>query len=415
MSNFEIPSNIKQIGSISDGMRIYMEDYVYTYIQALSSSYENNEVLAVLIGRYLTIDSAPVLFINGCIEGKYCIEDGGILTFSEKSYDYILSEKDKYFPKTDIVGWVQSQPSYGTYLNSLYKKYHFNNFKKEYQVLFVTDPIQKLNCFYAYNDEMTQLEEIKGYFIYYDKNKNMHEYMIDNKDENLKLKDKLAIYTDDNDIKGAKHMSEKDEKRRKAPTEAQVRTRQAVRKRKTRYDQKRTVNMLAALSAIMFLISGVMGAGLVKSEERIAILEQNLSALNTAYRNISASMEETQAAFLEQSEQKNNSAENSVPSSENTPKEQTAETPAAEVLAKASPSEAPPSAAPAETTPPTQAPQTESRAIPESYIVQKGDNLLYISKKFYGSENMVEKIMEVNNMDNPDTIYFGKKLILPKP
>lgn len=414
MSNFEIPSNIKQIGSISDGMRIYMEDYVCTYIQALSNSYENNEVLAVLIGRHLTIDSAPVLFINGCIEGKYCIEDGGILTFSEKSYDYILGQKDKYFPKTDIVGWVQSQPSYGTYLNSLYKKYHMNNFKKEYQVLFVTDPIQKLNCFYAYNEDMTQLEEINGYFIYYDKNRNMHEYMIDNKDENLKLKDKLAIYAEEEDIKNSAHIAEREEKRRKTPSEAQIRTRQAVRKRKTRYDQKRTVNMLAALSAIMFLISGVMGAGLIKSEERIAVLEQNLSALNTAYRNISASMEETQAAFLGQSEQKDNSEENPVPPSETTPQEQNTEAAVTEPPAEAPPSEAPVET-PAETPSPSPVPQTESSAIPESYIVQQGDNLLYISRKFYGSENMVEKIMEANNMDNPDTIYFGKKLILPRP
>ena len=37
-NNFQLPTNVKQVGSISDGSRIYMEDYACTYIEQYAAS-----------------------------------------------------------------------------------------------------------------------------------------------------------------------------------------------------------------------------------------------------------------------------------------------------------------------------------------------------------------------------------------
>ena len=49
------------------------------------------------------------------------------------------------------------------------------------------------------------------------------------------------------------------------------------------------------------------------------------------------------------------------------------------------------------------------------YIVQEGDKLLDISRKVYGSDNMVAAICEANGSTNIDHIQVGDRLQLPNP
>lgn len=50
----------------------------------------------------------------------------------------------------------------------------------------------------------------------------------------------------------------------------------------------------------------------------------------------------------------------------------------------------------------------------EYYKVQKGDTLHKISKKFYGSWKFFARIYTFNNLNNPDLIYAGQILTIPK-
>ena len=48
-----------------------------------------------------------------------------------------------------------------------------------------------------------------------------------------------------------------------------------------------------------------------------------------------------------------------------------------------------------------------------TYVVEPGDSLYSISRKFYGTEAMVSKIQELNGLSNADLIKEGQSLILP--
>lgn len=48
------------------------------------------------------------------------------------------------------------------------------------------------------------------------------------------------------------------------------------------------------------------------------------------------------------------------------------------------------------------------------YYVKKGDTIFNISKKFYNDYNKRLKIMEYNNIKNPNQIRIGQKLLIPK-
>ena len=48
------------------------------------------------------------------------------------------------------------------------------------------------------------------------------------------------------------------------------------------------------------------------------------------------------------------------------------------------------------------------------YIVEGGDSLGYISRKFYGDNSGVPQIMDVNGLKDADMIYEGQVLWIPE-
>ena len=461
MDNFELPTNVRQIGSIeTSGLRIYVEDYVFTFVQQYTQAHSGSERLGILVGRCIETAQSPILFISGAIEGKYAVEGANGIEFSKKTKDYVSDMLDTYFPGLTIVGWLQSQPGYGTYLSAKNYSYHKENYKSEFQVLFVTDPVQRLDTFYVYNED-GELKESGGYFVYYDKNKPMHEYMIDNKAEASAFfaaekailqeaaEDTQEQNEDIDDIKSLPVSKRRIRELREA-TENGTRYkggRQAspVKTSKLGGDspsRRRPVNMLASLSAVMFILVLIMGAGLIRSDERINVLEEDLAALSMAYRNLSEAGRQDVPAFAwENPEPPDVRAEISLAVTEDGNRllaeenaraappataapggevpaytAQGSRTAAEAAFAPAEPAPAPaaPVQAPAEPAPASPAPQA-LMGIPATYTVQRGDNLLAISQRVYGSADMVQRIMEANGIEDADRIYFGQVLILPQP
>ena len=380
MEHTELPANIKQIGSIGEGMRIYVEDYVCSYLHTYAESGGYQERIAILIGRYLVMDGQPILFVNGAVQGKYTEVRNGLTIFTERSMEHAQSCVEQYFPGQKIVGWMQSQPSYGVYLNSGYIDVHITHFKKKYQVMFVMDPIEKTNAFYTYTKSGMTLEESKGYFIYYDKNENMHEYMVRNK---MDISDATVAVTDASDRSG----------RLAAPAMMRTRRPSADGARQGPQEQKRMLNLLVGLSAVLFIVSFIMGAGLIQNQDRIASLERQTASLSASYQNIAQaiSRDNTQPAFAEENETISAPADSAAPS----------ETPGAIIKEDGSVS------APAPIPSPTPAPK------PAYYTVKDGDTLNSISVKFFGTTDMVDRIMEYNNMTNPNLIVSGVTIKIP--
>jgi len=430
MERNELPTNVRQIGSIeASGLRIYVEDYVFTFVQQYTQAHSGSEKLGVLVGRYIEAEPNPILFISGAVEGKYSAEGANGIEFSKKTNDYVTDILDKYFPGLKVVGWLQSQPGYGTYLSSKNYNYHKENFMESFQVLFVTDPVQRLDAFYLYNED-GELCESKGYFVYYDKNKPMHEYMIDNRVQSSAAEAAERLIFDKSaetvepalqstpvskrrlrELREANEGDDTHDKRRKSPART-VRQSSSVNT-----DQRRLVSMLSGLCAVMFLVSFIMGAGLLRSDERINVLEHNLAALNTAYRDLmaAASRDANVPAFA--AEAPDVVAEIDLVVTDDGNRLLTEENARAlEGMLAAGDAPVTTDTAEAAFAPAAiEAAEVTASDIPATYTVQAGDNLISISRRIYGNAEMVERIMEVNNIEDADRIFFGQVLILPRP
>ena len=55
----------------------------------------------------------------------------------------------------------------------------------------------------------------------------------------------------------------------------------------------------------------------------------------------------------------------------------------------------------------------EKAEMTKKYIVEGGDSLGYISRKFYGDNEGIERIMAANGLENADMIYEGQALWIP--
>lgn len=358
MTNEEnkLPVNVKQIGTISDGSaRIYMEDYVSTYIEQYAKADTSKEKIAILIGKKLVVENEQVMFISGVVQGRYTIRKNGMLTLTEKSWQYVKKQMDLYFENLSVVGWVYVQPGFEDYISENICMFQKENVHRGLEVLFITDPSENINSFYLWNRENMMFNQIKGYIIYYEKNEGMHEYMLENK------------------IKKPKK-AEEDMPRQDAGAAARA----VASGKNTRYrnrlkfstDSRKMINLLGGVSFVMLMVCFVMGAGLVQNEERLNEVEEKLYFIETE-------LKESQEVF------------------------------AGQVF-----SEAPTQSTTIIQT--TLAPVTEPQTQPQNkkYVVQEGDTLIKICKKIYGSPANINKIKELNDIDG-SKIVVGDTLLLP--
>ena len=76
---FTLPKNIRQMGSFGDTYKIYVEDFVYTYVhQFLHRKKEENEVIAaVLLGEVIKRDEQEYVFVSGAQKVDFRISEEG--------------------------------------------------------------------------------------------------------------------------------------------------------------------------------------------------------------------------------------------------------------------------------------------------------------------------------------------------
>ena len=61
------PKNIKQIGEVSSDKKIYIEDYVFTYINSIAYNNPSDSQAGVLLGESQTDGNEKCVFIKGII------------------------------------------------------------------------------------------------------------------------------------------------------------------------------------------------------------------------------------------------------------------------------------------------------------------------------------------------------------
>nr|WP_207727574.1 MULTISPECIES: LysM peptidoglycan-binding domain-containing protein [Anaerostipes] len=373
-----MPKNIRQIGGPVGTTKVYIEDFVVTFLKALTTDKNTFVRGAILFGEKKSIDNETVIFIRGAVEGQNIELDLDETVFDDKVWREIYQKKERFFPDLEVIGWALSRMGFSVRLNDKIKKTHFENFPGDGKVLYMTDHLEGEDAFYVYRGQ--DLVRQSGYYIYYEKNPMMQEYLIE---RNQKLKEAVSYET----MLEAK----RDEK--------------IVRQFRTIVQEKqkssRTKVMMKRLSSSAAMLLVLILAGGMFYYSRLDNSSSFGDAIHGAVETMGKGVKDN--VSMEEENKESGTTTKQLPTST-----EKADGTEAGTTADKKKTETGTTAATASTQK-----SAQSMARSRTYVVKKGDSLVSISRRMYGSRKYMYKILDANKIGPKEHIYPGQKLIIP--
>ena len=401
---FGLPRNIRQIGLVRDDYKIYMEDYVYTFLVRLARSEnvsgETKAQVAVLTGEIKWRSQTAYLFIKGAMMAEDMDAAPDHIDFSGEQWKKIQKEQEKYFAEQEIVGWFFSQPQLVLEVSELMTKIHMKHFGGE-KVLMLMEPQEREDAFFHYeNNEMVHLG---GYYLYYEKNPSMQTYMID---KNKELQPEVQEHYEDQAVKDfRKIITDKKETKKEsaAPsvfsyglTACLAIAVLSVGVNFYRGYQKTTQPGTDAATVSSVIVEEVTPSPTARAEETVTpTIREEISPTPMAAKKVgtetkSDKTEQVPAAKVENTE--------SADKTEQIYQQEADERKAKKRVREASEKENR---------------EAASDIKHESYVIQPGDTLFQICMDRYGSAEAISQICQLNGISADEIIYPGQVIVLP--
>jgi len=389
------PRNFRQIGTPEGEKHIFIEDYVYTYLHPAFLGMNERRV-CILVGRTETHGKNTNIYVNGAFELPEIAYCGTAPVFQEKIRTEICTLIKRYFDGSTLLGWFYDEKGTAPCLTPELERIMKNFFGGNNRLLLLSDSLEKEETLYIYEDGAVHKKE--GYYIYYERNQAMQEYMI------VSRKD-----------------TPQEVKPEEVRDEALKNYRELVLNRPKKNFQLPAFHSLVYGSGLLVVIAIiVVGISMFNNYEKMKKLETAVSVMeekNGSSGTDPAPDTETQtklviedlAGQVEPTEKEN--AENlQVADNTAAPDNMAAPDSTAAQDSTAAPDNTSDQAASASTQP-----QSEAEIILQQgyYIVQPGDSMISISKKIYQDASRVADLCAANGIENVDNIKVGEKLILP--
>ena len=402
--NWKLPKNVRQIGEPGQGIKILIEDYVYTFLHQVAETNLTCIKTAVLVGR---VEKGQGIYVQGALE----VDMGQDMKkwFTHDQWRDIFQEIHTWFEGMDVIGWYMANPGFPPVLSEEIKKIHGRNFSGDNRLFFQTDILDNEEVFYVCGEK--GLAPVCGYYIYYEKNDRMQAYM--SRRRGGAGIEREGIIRD----------------------RATARFRNVMQEKREQSSQKKVLAFLYTSCTFLVMVILVIGITLVNNYDRMSHMEHaidNISESLAGARN-TGSQEEVEEAVRLENQQALADQDGQAPDGEpetNDDEQADAEGEEAKTEEPDAPDDGisepdgqdtseestePDEEAPDSSENPEPVQEVMSQAVsqPERYVVNKGDTLLNICRTRYGTEDMLDKILELNELSDSDIIYVGEIILLP--
>lgn len=404
--DMELPKNIVQIGEPDKLHKIYVEDYVVSYMKQLRRGQVSSPVGLALYGKHIEEKGINYYFLYGAAKVEGLEHRGAYLSQVEK--EEIEDIGKKYFEDYKFLAWcsVTEEPVEGFFLRIRGKGV-----------------------------------EIKGYACFYEENESMLNYMLLTGEKEVR-KEKAAPaervrgnWTASAYIKQAVKPQAAKEQAVKQPPAKQEESGNREEKPKSqspvlwRPEYGKVAVAAACLALLIIAVRTLSDAErmeelqvaarqvLVSMTEQKLPDEQEVPSIdsvtsgNILQGNTSSLLEERENAGTDASATQNSGIDPSV-SQNATGTPETVATDSPQPSASAQP-EPLPSPQPSSEPPAVESDTASSSAVPVTYTVKRGDTLNSICRERYGSLDKVAEICELNDIKNADSIQIGQTILLP--
>lgn len=406
----KFPENIRQIGEQPTTNRIYVEDYVVTYMNRIFRE-KAEKSLVVFVGKRGEDVAKDCVFLYGAIEIELDILSWKE-KFTAKVWDEIHEQIHCYFSGSEVMGWGCGVHIGNSQIKKAIAGIQRKHFSREGQVLFCWDYSEEQESVCRWEHGCVQ--PVSGYIIYYGKNPKMQEYM-------LRGKKKESFEADYQD-------------------KVMENVRTVIQKKEHIRQGKKPAFYVAG---VMLLMLTALGAWLLmQSNQKIENLEAAITTLSqipaeetTTEKSVGkttsapkekkiestpvptttgdfAAFEKKSLNLPEQSGKEAGGSSTSLPTGKNvkatkkpvisfTPK------PKKEPVAGKSKKQKTSSAKKNSTS------KSVNASKVNSYVVRQGDTLSQIVWRQYHTTACLEWVKKVNNIVNEDEIQAGQRIILP--
>lgn len=422
----ELPKDIKQIGKPDIGDRIYVENRVYEYLHSDSSQRE--KTVYVLLGRFENFTGKQCIFLEAAIQLEEVTFDGELPVWNDQTWAYIYKQLKKEYDNMAIVGWALDLKGQLPNLDGRIEALHQKNFGGIHQILFLMDTLEGEEAFFA--NRNGHLFQREGFYIYFDRK--VQESTEQDVGQSWKEQEPEQPEEPVVDVQPAERRAQENPKGG------------SYRKQILARVEKQQPPSYAS-SFLLLVVVCVLGVTAYLNYQKMNAMEATLAQMNQAAVDATET-EGVQDTVRLESVPGNVERQETLPGGEQNADVQTGDAadgvtdgqtvaadPAADgqtVAADAAvngqdgvtadpavaDAAAPQETADAQTVAADATPATsEAQAYLEQgyYIVQKGDSLMGICKKIYQTTAMLDKLCEVNGIENQDAIYAGQYLTLP--
>ena len=176
----KLPKNIRQVGERDQVVKLYIEDYVNTYLKRLYPAGGQDLRVGLLLGEIRTEDGVPFLFIDGAMEMEQVTREGEKVEFTEEAWKKAYQVMEQMFPHRSVQGWFLCGAQ-GCALSPLdYWKQHGQYFSGKNQLMYLNSGLEGEEAIYTASED--GFYKLRGYSIYYERNQMMQDYMVSRKD-----------------------------------------------------------------------------------------------------------------------------------------------------------------------------------------------------------------------------------------
>ena len=385
----ELPKNVTQIGESDKSYKIYIEDYVVSYMKQMNRYAEDKEIVVALYGRRSEEQSLTYCFIYGAAK----------LNFMQKAVKHLSQAQEQEIER-------------------LHKKY-FDGFAFIGYLVLNGEMIEGIQLW-----EKTGCHFVKGYACFYEKNDCMLAYMLDNRNEEAKPEEYGQSKYDE--------IRQRQEERKQQFFEQEGNTGHGTRRERSCSDIEKRMKGMRFAAASMFVLLCMVSIVTLQTEnvgqeagQKIKNLASSLLGGNDPKEDAVETMtgdrintlvaeEQLASAIRKENELQQTAALAATPEpqgGQDLPESATDAPPIPDPQPEITPPPTPePTSVP--TPEPTKEP-VQSQTVQNYYTIQAGDTLIGISKNMYGTETYVNEICRLNNITNPDNIQKGQKILLP--
>lgn len=395
----ELPKNITQIGESNPHCKIYVEDYVFSYLKQLNPLARDKEQAVALYGIRKEEGNVSYLFLYGACSLHFLQKESRHL--SQAVMQEVEKQRKLHFSGYDFLGYCM--------LNG-----------------------EMPEGFHVYEQGICRY--IAGYARFYEKNDSMLAFMVSGRREDVAPE---VVEQEKYDV-----VRKRQEERRNLSERGRGQAVYASRVREEKHVPK-AVSAGASIRGMRWSVAAVFALLCVVGLYTLGEGE-NADELRVAARQLVDSMTEqrlpdgpeempgtTQAgtivaegnltdAILKENEGAEAEAVSgaSVVNGETTnasgPEFTSQPAPMSTSVPTPAPTPVPtPIPTPVPTPAPTAEPTPAPTAAPASYTIQAGDTLLGICLEKYGSKSKLAEICRLNEIADPDDIKVGTKILLP--